>query len=142
MNDEMIKRWNEKITKKDTVYNLGDFSWAHSNLVMKELLLKLNYKEFHLILGNHERKMKNKERELFTSISFFKEIKLYKQNIVMCHYPLNAWYKDHYGTWDLHGHSHGKNSNTLENQLDVGVDCHNFYPLDYEEIKEIIEKMK
>ncbi|MFT5024909.1 MAG: calcineurin-like phosphoesterase family protein, partial [Candidatus Azotimanducaceae bacterium] len=41
----------------------------------------------------------------------------------------------HHGNWHLYGHSHGTLPD-LEDQLcfDVGVDCHDFYPLAYEDV--------
>jgi len=52
MNEELIKRWNEKIGKDDTVYHLGDFSLGKPDFT-KEILDRLNG-NIHLIKGNHE----------------------------------------------------------------------------------------
>jgi calcineurin-like phosphoesterase family protein len=58
------------------------------------------------------------------------------QSIVLFHYALRVWNRAHYGAWHLYGHSHG----TLPDipgslSLDVGVDCHDFTPLSYNEVK-------
>ena len=52
MNEEMIRKWNEKIEPGDTVYHLGDFSLGKPDFT-KEILDRLNG-NIHLIKGNHE----------------------------------------------------------------------------------------
>jgi calcineurin-like phosphoesterase family protein len=54
---------------------------------------------------------------------------------------MRAWNKHGYGSWMLYGHSHG----TLPDDphalsIDVGMDCHDFVPISYEEIKDIMSK--
>ena len=53
---------------------------------------------------------------------------------------MRIWRSDFRGTWHLYGHSHG-NLPDKEDRLafDVGVDCHNFYPLSYDEVKAIMK---
>jgi calcineurin-like phosphoesterase family protein len=68
------------------------------------------------------------------------EIEINKQYIVLCHYSMNVWNRSHHGSWHLFGHSHGgltDNPNSLS--IDVGINCHNYYPIEFEEIK---NKMK
>ena len=60
--------------------------------------------------------------------------------IVLFHYALWVWNASHQGTWSLYGHSHG-DLDDLEDSLsfDVGVDCHDFRPLSYEQVKTIMQ---
>ncbi len=63
------------------------------------------------------------------------------QDIVMLHYSMRVWNKSHHGSWHLYGHSHGTlpdDPNSLS--IDVGVDCHNYQPISYDEIKSIMSK--
>ena len=61
------------------------------------------------------------------------------QRIVLCHYALRVWDKSHYGTWALYGHSHGTlPDNPHARAIDVGVDCHDFAPVSYERVREIM----
>ena len=53
MNEHMIAQWNKKVTNKDDVYVIGDFSIAKSDATEK--LLKQLKGKLHLILGNHDR---------------------------------------------------------------------------------------
>ncbi|GAA4273735.1 hypothetical protein U6A24_02640 [Aquimarina gracilis] len=59
----------------------------------------------------------------------------------MMHYPLMSWKGKYSGSFHLFGHSHGtlKGFNRKKS-LDVGVDCHDFYPISYEEVRTIIKK--
>lgn len=52
MNEELIKRWNEKISPEDEVYHLGDFALTTSEQ-FKEIINRLNG-TIYLIVGNHE----------------------------------------------------------------------------------------
>lgn len=40
----------------------------------------------------------------------------------MCHYPIMSWDRQRYGSWHLHGHSHGNLSESKGLMLDVGID--------------------
>jgi len=143
MDAELIKRWNEKIGKNDTVYHLGDFG-----LTGKESLATIIdqlHGNIHLISGNHEGAA-IQNRKKFVWIKDYHEVKIKDadcsngvQRIILFHYAMRVWRSDFRGTWQLYGHSHG----TLPDKehklaFDVGVDCHDFYPLSYEEVKKIM----
>jgi calcineurin-like phosphoesterase family protein len=145
MDEEMIKRWNEKVDIDDEVYHLGDVGLLSSGKLRK-ILDRLNGK-IYLIKGNHE-------SSALDCSSRFEWIKDYyeltvsdadaynsERFIVLFHYAMRVWNASHYGTWHLYGHSHGELADdpTLLS-FDVGVDCHNFYPLSYEEVKSIMLK--
>jgi calcineurin-like phosphoesterase family protein len=52
-----------------------------------------------------------------------------------------TWNRSHRGAWQLFGHVHGTLDNNpvlSANQIDVGVDSHNFEPISYQSVKEII----
>ncbi len=55
----LIERINERVSKKDTLYILGDISMA--NRSKTEKLLSTIHGRKHLILGNHEQKTHYKE---------------------------------------------------------------------------------
>ena len=52
MNEELIKRWNEVISKEDTVFHLGDFAFGGVE-IWNKTLPRLNG-HIVLILGNHK----------------------------------------------------------------------------------------
>lgn len=56
---------------------------------------------------------------------------------------MRTWNGSHRGIWQLYGHSHGNLSDDeAALSFDVGVDCHNFYPVSYEEVKGIMKNKK
>ena len=93
-----------------------------------------------LVLGNHDKKrIKNKHYDLFDWVKPYYESKTEDGiKVVMCHYPFERWNLSHHGSWHLHGHSHGTCRSGDLKRLDVGVDIHNFTPLRYSEVKNIM----
>ncbi len=145
MNQEMIKRWNEKVRPKDIVYHLGDFALTHKEK-LEAILDQLNGK-IHLIAGNHEgAAMQLKSR--FSWVKEYYELKVKDsdcsngvQRIILFHYAMRTWRGQSRGNWHLYGHSHA-NLPDWEDQycFDIGVDAHDFYPLSYAEVKEIMQR--
>lgn len=144
MNEELIKRWNEKVGKEDFVYHLGDVSLGKPDFT-KEVLDQLNGKIF-LIKGNHEGSTLTYPKR-FEWIKDYAEMRVEDedqsngyQKIILSHYAMRTWNGSHRGTWQLFGHSHGTLFDDPEMlSIDVGVDCHNFYPISYEEVKKIMK---
>jgi calcineurin-like phosphoesterase family protein len=58
MNEKLIENWNVTVTNQDYVYFLGDFSFAKDQNESVKILNKLNGREVHLIMGNHDAHMK------------------------------------------------------------------------------------
>lgn len=131
MNEELIKRHNERVAKTDTVYYLGDVCLGAPS----EILNRLNGRK-HLIQGNHDERWISKYHSgnWFQSINQVKLVKIDEQQIWLSHYPHESWPSSHYGTWNLHGHSHG-GSRKVRNRCDVGVDCWDLYPVSFEQLQ-------
>ncbi|MBQ9934356.1 MAG: metallophosphoesterase family protein [Lachnospiraceae bacterium] len=145
----LIQSWNNKITKKDEVYILGDVSYRISNI--SHYLDRMKGRK-HLIIGNHDsywmKHMKNDELfKYFETIDHLKVIKFDKKNLTLCHYPMLEWSGSRYpesGTsFLIHGHIHNsKHNNTYEyikqnlpHAFNAGVDINNFAPVTFEELK-------
>lgn len=125
MDETIIENWNKTVGRKDVVYHIGDFKMA------KWLYTSRLRGKITLIRGNHDHK-KALIGESFTEVRdvlFLKEL-----HIFMCHYPMRTWHKSHYGSFNFHGHAHG-GLKEWDNQMDVGVDCWDFRPISFEEIK-------
>lgn len=145
MNEEMIRRWNEKVKLEDTVYHLGDFGFKNkTNLA--NILYRLNGKKY-LIIGNHEGAALSNSKHFQWTKEYFElkvpdpTLKNGIQRIILFHYAMRVWRGDSRGAWHLYGHSHGNLPDEEHRQaFDVGVDNHDFYPLSYEEVKEIMSK--
>jgi len=113
---------------------------------LKPLLDRLNGK-IHLITGNHE-SAAIACAERFEWIKDYHELTMEDADahkgqrfMVLFHYAMRVWNASHYGTWHLYGHTHGDlPDDGTSLSFDIGVDCHNFYPLSYQEVKAIMAK--
>lgn len=59
--------------------------------------------------------------------------------IALMHYAMRVWNRKHYGTWHLHGHSHGRlapEGGTLA--LDIRVDSWNYAPVSFEQLHAVM----
>lgn len=128
MNEGIIENWNSVVKPGDTVYHLGDFSFAPA----EPFLDRLNG-NIHLMVGNHE-KPALAVRNRFVWVRDLTEVRVGKQSIVLCHYPLKTWNKDRHGAWHLYGHCHGTLEDPGNKSLDIGMDCHNYIPLSFEQV--------
>lgn len=143
MNLLMVENWNKLVKKGDRVYHLGDFgffSHKERNLLG---IRKMLTGQIHLILGNHDDKISGIEKVWFTSVSDLKYIKINDQKIMLCHYAMRTWRGSHRGSWQLYGHSHGNLNDGLNlRSMDVGVDCNNWTPVHFDEVKQRMDKIE
>ncbi len=92
-------------------------------------------------MGNHDKRSLNGAvKGCFAWVKDYYELKIEEQYVVLCHFPFQVWNKAHYGSWHLHGHSHGNLEEDLtKKRMDVGVDRHGYNllagPLDLNEVK-------
>ena len=91
MNAYMIAQWNSKVKKNDEVIILGDLSLGTAEET-NELLTKLNGK-LYMILGNHDRFLKNKSynTDRFVWIKPYEELHDKKRKVILCHYPIMCY---------------------------------------------------
>lgn len=145
MTEKFLENWNAVVTKDDTGYVLGDFSFGKSDQTI-EIIRRMKCAQLHLILGNHDKGMKDRVKQKFKSVQHYLEINVPDldtprgyQPICLMHFPLLTWNKASHGSWNLHGHSHGTLKNNKGKRLDVGVDCFDYKPVSYEQVKEIMK---
>jgi len=125
---ELIRRHNEVVGPEDTVIHAGDFTLAGPQFALR-VIDALNGK--HIFLkGSHDKWLKKYHDEQPHEIL---ELNIEGQHVVICHYAMRTWGKSHYGSWQLHAHSHGKLP-PIGKQLDVWVGGHNYYPWSWPEI--------
>ena len=134
MNEELIRRWNEKVPKNATVIFCGDFVFGNSN-TFYEVYNKLNG-QIIFVYGNHDKPIP-KEIRKYDVVEFS-----YNKNYFFCsHYAHKVWNLSHHGSIHLYGHSHGSledDKNSLS--MDVGIDCHkNLEPFSVEEVLEFMK---
>lgn len=135
MDAALIANWNEVVGPDDHVYHIGDF--AKTNVLSYKRKL---HGKIHWVLGNHDSPTEEEKKE-FESVDYLlRAEKINGQKICLFHYPCVTWWQKGYGTWHVYGHVHGKFSHPTDASLDVGVDCHNYRPISFQELKALIEK--
>jgi len=124
MDAEMVENWNAVVAPDDTVWHLGDVARRLADV--PDLLAALHGTK-HLLRGNNDAPA-IADLPGWASVRDYAEIALDDHFLVLCHYPLRSWNRQHRGAINLHGHSHGK-LKPMPRQSDVGVDPHRFRPV-------------
>lgn len=147
MNDSIVDSINSRISYDDELYYLGDWSFGHKENVIK-FRERLNVRNIHFILGNHDHYILNNKNKLlsdkiFTTISHYQEIKVNGQLICLFHYPMIQWHQAHRGSWLLSGHCHGNEPQSHPDTakykcIDIGWDIFR-KPLDTNSIRQIMD---
>ena len=140
MNEAMIASWNSVVKPKDTVFQIGDFLISGVE-ESRRIRGRLNGK-ICLIRGNHD-KTAEQMSDAFEWIKDYHELKISDsdsdegfERIVLSHYAFRVWNRSRKGAWHLYGHSHcGLDEDPESLSFDVGVDCNDFLPLSYEQVK-------
>lgn len=117
MDDEMIRRWNDAVGKKDTVYHLGDF--AFRGAPGGDYLRRLNGRVVTL-RGNHDPNLWGVD---------YLTVKVNKTRAVLFHYPIEEWDGWYRGAVHFHAHTHSPNFVSGIRRGNVGADAINFTPI-------------
>ena len=132
MNDTIIKRWNEVVSKEDIVYHLGDFAFGDKNLI-QNLLSHLKGR-IRLVMGNHDNYSPTTYLELGFDRVYDKPI-LYNDFFILSHKPIE--WLDQRGVYaNLFGHIHNDRrfAWTTARSFNVCADVQKFAPVQFEEI--------
>lgn len=150
MNQKIIENINSVVLPKDDFYILGDFIWGSAKNA-EEFLKQIKCKNIYFILGNHDKDSIRKASisHYFKWVGDYKQISIQNpednsvQKICLFHYPILEWDLASKGSWMLHGHTHGNTvyPPSLSNHkiTDVGVDCWNYTPVSYTQLKELFK---
>jgi calcineurin-like phosphoesterase family protein len=146
MNNQLIKRHNNKVGMNDDVYILGDVIVCSKDNLEEYLLntvAKLNG-HLHLIVGNHDNKFINNKifRSYFESINDTLYLNYSKYKVVLFHYPILFWYKKQKSSYHIYGHIHDDRSGyeikILFNEpkaLNACVEVNNYEPCTLKELE-------
>jgi len=137
MNRVLIERWNERVKPKDVVYLLGDVFLKMPPREAMNIRAKLAG-NIHLICGNHDDVARSMPNAWAWTKDLY-QLKFPDFKAIMTHFPLRAWPGSYRGVANLHGHSHGNLPLGPFSQIDVGVDCHDFYPIALEHVQALID---
>lgn len=128
MNEELIRKWNERVKNEDLVFHIGDFGFGKKAF---ELRKRLNG-DIIFIQGNHDR-----HNAIKTKINNI-VIKIGRDYINLVH---NPQYADSKYKINLVGHVHNnweckkiRTSFGFTDCINVGVDVNNFQPVTYNEL--------
>ena len=149
--EELIRRWNEKVPEDGIVFHLGDVAFGDPDKVDK-ILEQLNG-TIYLVIGNHDwRRIVNQHKWRFEMMTQQINMKIGKRHIILNHYPMLAFsgaWRGEDATYQLFGHVHtspytdeGLDQQRMKmlftSQYDVGVDNNNFTPVSWKEVDQII----
>jgi calcineurin-like phosphoesterase family protein len=132
MNEAMVERWNAIVGPDDEVWHLGDFAILQPAAAVTAWLGHLNGKK-HLVAGNND-PPETTGQPGWASVMPYAELTVDGVLLVLCHYPFRSWRRMMKGSFDLHGHCHGRLGDPLPRQVDVGVDVWDFRPITLPEI--------
>lgn len=137
MDHVMIEVWNQCVSDDDMVVHLGDFTFGNAEthghimgaLKGKKLLTKGNHDNRSIV--NHTSWLGVRNRLKFK----------YLDRIVhMRHYPYTKEEMTDESAVYLHGHSHGSQGTFHDRQIDVGVDCWSFCPIELGELIDLYDE--
>ncbi len=145
MDRAIIDNINKSVKTDDYLYLIGDFCWGQKEDILRYRNL-IRCANIVFIWGNHDKVLSRNVslyKQLFISTHDLLDITVNTQAIAMCHYPILEWNKFFYDAWNLFGHVHG-NLDPVPGSLscDVGVDCHNYKPVSFEELGAIMQGRK
>jgi len=130
MNMALVDGINKYVKEDDILYHLGDWSFGgvHNILQFRNYIV---CKNVHLILGNHDQHIVDKEIkyhdtsfnpiEIFSSVQDVLTLDIGKTKLFLSHYSHRVWLGSHKGVVHLYGHSHGSIPD-YGKSMDVGVD--------------------
>jgi calcineurin-like phosphoesterase family protein len=154
MDQAIIERCNERVGEDDWLIYLGDLFFARQSstgaqeAMATSYLARLRCPNVVFLWGNHDDHLRGSSRfrALFRGVHERIELRLRGQSYICDHYPLAAWNRSFHGSRCLYGHCHGRlddpsfpGFDPALLRLDVGVDSHDFYPLDFDQIERLMQ---
>lgn len=150
MDEDLIRRWNNKVKDSDDVYIIGDLSYKSEHNI--EYYLDQMAGRKHLIICNHDEYWMKGLKDIqsyFESVSHMELIQEGERVITLCHFPMFEWGGSRYikewknsKTWMIHGHIHNLKEcdafkiikEKIFCELNAGVDVNNLEPVTFNEL--------
>jgi calcineurin-like phosphoesterase family protein len=132
MDNELDRRWRERVSESDTVYHLGDITlddrhlWHLRGLPGHKILIR----------GNHD------QAPLSAYLEIFRDIQCawvsYQAQVILTHMPVHPTAIPQ-GWVNVHGHIHQNRIRLEDNSIDVRyynvcVEHHDFAPLSWDQM--------
>ena len=134
MDNEMIRKWNERVQPEDLVIHLGDFAWSIQHA--KRVRMQLNG-TIQLIIGNHDPVIKLAQTGMFQKMMESKKgesIDASLKGVLFTHRPIIM----NGQCINVHGHTHNL-ENTKANHVNISCEHTNYAPLTLEELQKLIK---
>lgn len=149
MDAALIKNWNDRVHRNDTVYIVGDFLFR-AKRPAEEYLYVLKGKK-HLIVGNHDKYWMKKVdlSTWFESVSPLLFVTDSGRTATLCHYPMMTWPGMGKGGFMVYGHIHNNTDAdywpliaSRDLMLNAGADINGFAPVTLDEMIENNRRFK
>jgi calcineurin-like phosphoesterase family protein len=145
MDRAIVERINERVTKDDILYIIGDFAIPSDPAYVRHRFHSINGGKV-LVWGNHDLDNKGRLQKTLRDLPWdipptaALETTDEGARIYLHHYGCRTWPAAHHGSFHLFGHSHG-NLPPLGRSRDVGIDCPDthFAPMTLREIQETLD---
>lgn len=154
MNIDLQDNINMLVGENDILIHLGDWSFGGFDSIV-EFRNKINCKNIHLFLGNHDHHIltnRGDVQDLFSSVNEQRMVTIVmpppvkgaacpKHRFVMSHYPLASWQDMGQGVMHIHGHIHTPHQYKVGpgRMMDVGIDgSPDFQPYTIQQVLKLI----
>lgn len=139
MNRKLISNWNNVVSKRDTVYHLGDFAFGDKEFITK-IVSQLNGR-IKLVRGNHDNRSNQWYRDCGFAEVYDTPI-IYKGFFVLSHKPQTFVIDSDGAAINLFGHLHSfpLYETYGKRHVCVCVERHDYKPISFEDIKKHFEK--
>lgn len=145
MNYILVDNWNKTVSKKDTVYFLGDLAYGRGSRSIDYWISKLNG---HIIFirGNHD---KGKSKIVKIRQRYILDYKGYRFLLIHnpYYFPYYPYYvNEEWDGWIIHGHHHNNDIkqypfiNSKNKTINVSTDMTYFKPVDIDYILKKLDK--
>ena len=135
--ENMIRAWNEVVPPDGVVMHAGDVSLHCTTRRLREILERLNG-TILLAEGSHdETALQCRDRFGAICDTFMLYHKAINTHIFVAHHCHKVWPLSHYGSWHIHGHSHGGLNDYAAREGKI-VDAYSPQPIPLSRIEEIM----
>ena len=140
MDNMLICLWNNRVSKDDHVYIIGDF--AYRNEKSEEWYLRQLKGHKHLVIGNHDGKLLKND----VAMSYFETVEKMMHvsdngvQICLCHFPIAEWNGYYRESYHIYGHIHNRTDDAYrfmkkyDRALNAAVSINNYMPVTFQEL--------
>lgn len=137
MSLNMVPQTQDK-NRSPQLWILGDVGYRADHVKRLMASLRPHWAKIHLVRGNHDDKAAWKLRDLFDTAQEAFYLRVAPDlRFYLSHYAHRVWRNSHYGSYHLHGHSHGGLAK-WGRSMDVGCMLHNYKPVSIGEVEKAV----